>query len=164
MLAMPSRVMSSSVGPRPPIAMTTSDLRHARSSVSVRRVRSSPTMVTNLSSSPNSGRRWPSHDELVSCVSPMRSSVPTAMISVFMSPLPRNHGTREYSTGARPARAARGGRLTAHGEPVEPPSFLRRQEPRSPGAPPSFQRRLESRACGASAPLRRPTPANSWPP
>ena len=97
MFAMPSRVMSSSVGPRPPIAMTTSDLRHARSSVSVRRVRSSPTMVTNLSSSPNSGRRWPSQDELVSCVSPMRSSVPTAMISVFMSLPSVSGGTREYS-------------------------------------------------------------------
>ena len=83
-LAMASRVTSSSVGPRPPMVMMTPERPQARSRASVRRPMSSPTIVTHSSSSPSSGSRMPSHEEFVSCVSPISSSVPTATISAFI--------------------------------------------------------------------------------
>src|SRR5688500_301455 len=73
--------MSSSVGPRPPVVITTLDRRTASLIASSRRASSSPTIVLSLTSIPRRLSFSVSQRLLVSVRSGARSSDPIAMIS-----------------------------------------------------------------------------------
>ena len=83
-----SRVRSSSVGPRPPVTMTTSERSSACWTVALSRPMLSPTWVTKKRSMPRPVSCWARYCELVSRISPSSSSVPTAIISAFNHGLP----------------------------------------------------------------------------
>ena len=86
--AMASRVRSSFVGPRPPVQMMRSERSRHRCSISTISPISSPMMVTVCRSMPSAGSRAAMWAELVSTVSPIRSSVPKARISARMRASP----------------------------------------------------------------------------
>src|SRR5579875_1873877 len=90
--AIASRVMSSWVGPRPPVTMTPS-LR-ASAVRSARTIRSllSPTAWRKCESTPAAASCSPSQAEFVSAIWPRRSSVPTATISILISASARSPG------------------------------------------------------------------------
>src|SRR5687768_9242639 len=73
--------MSSSVGPRPPVVITTLDLRAASLMASSRRASSSPTIVLSFTSIPRRLSCSVSQRLLVSVRSGASSSDPIAMIS-----------------------------------------------------------------------------------
>src|SRR5262249_1265739 len=77
------RVMSSSVGPSPPVAMTISERFIASRTVSSSRASSSPTTVLSLTSTPIALSRSVSHSELVSNRNGVNISEPIAMISAL---------------------------------------------------------------------------------
>src|ERR1700722_8062144 len=79
-----SRVRSSSVGPSPPLAITSSTRWHASSNALRNGARSSPTTVLRVTSMPSRLSSAVRKRELVSTRSGVSSSDPTAMISAFM--------------------------------------------------------------------------------
>ena len=82
-----SRVRSSSVGPRPPLAITTGTRWSASRKASARSSRLSPTMVLRRTSMPSLFNSSVRKREFVSIRSGVSSSEPTAMISAFMTVL-----------------------------------------------------------------------------
>src|SRR3984893_13673130 len=84
-----SRVRSSSVGPRPPLAITSSARSIAWANASRRAPSSSPTTVLRVTSTPSRFSCAVRKRELVSTLSGVSSSDPTAMISAFIVGLPR---------------------------------------------------------------------------
>ena len=99
--AITSRVMSSWVGPRPPVTITASDRSRASPMAASMRSRLSPTEVWRWQSMPARASFSPIHAEFVSTIWPSRSSVPTATIS--------------QRTLRSPPRPGRSGRLGARG-------------------------------------------------
>src|SRR6516164_1694008 len=79
-----SRVRSSSVGPRPPLAITTGTRFKASRKASASSSRRSPTMVLRRTSIPSLLSSSVRNSELVSIRSGVSNSEPTAMISAFM--------------------------------------------------------------------------------
>src|SRR5580704_5121691 len=97
-----SRVRSSSVGPKPPLAITTGTRFNASRNASASNPRLSPTIVLRKTSMPSLFNSSVRKRELVSTRSGVRSSDPTAMISAFMEiivayPAERPGGTRYES-------------------------------------------------------------------
>jgi hypothetical protein len=79
-----SRVRSSSVGPRPPLAMTTGTRLSASRKAAARSSRLSPTIVLRRTSMPSLLSSSVRKRELVSRRSGVSSSEPTAIISAFI--------------------------------------------------------------------------------
>src|SRR5579859_816548 len=110
-----SRVRSSSVGPRPPLAITTGTRFSASRNASASSSRLSPTIVFRKTSMPSLFNSSVMKSELVSTRSGVRSSDPTAMISAFMGIIV-----------AHPAEGPGGRRfeyrrLTVEGQPADVP-------------------------------------------
>ena len=103
--AIASRVMSSLVGPSPPVQMMTSDRSMHLRSISTISPISSPIMVTVCRSTPSAGNRAAMWAELVSRVSPMRSSVPNDRISARMRDSPLVQVVNALSIGERQVHA-----------------------------------------------------------
>ena len=87
-VAMASRVMSSGVGPKPPVTMTTSLRSHARWITDTILSRLSPTTECQKTFTPISARAPEMCCALVLGICPSSSSVPTPTISAFRSPPP----------------------------------------------------------------------------
>ncbi len=79
------RVMSSSVGPSPPVAMTTSERFVASRTAPSSRISSSPTIVFSFTSMPMALSCSVSQSEFVSTRSGVSISEPMAMISAFIA-------------------------------------------------------------------------------
>ena len=77
-------VMSSLVGPRPPVSMTTCDAASERRSVSTIALRSSPIETFSRTTMPASLRWRAMETELVSTIWPMSISSPIVMMEAFM--------------------------------------------------------------------------------
>ena len=92
--AMAWRVISSLVGPSPPVTKMISERPKPRSRDSVSSAISSPTMLIACRSTPSAGSRLAMCAEFVSTISPIRISVPNARISArIRGPFPSScHG------------------------------------------------------------------------
>ena len=105
-LARVSRVRSSSVGPRPPMHRMSRERPRAVRRTRARSLSSSPTTVLNETASPIAFRPAVRKREFVSWKSGVRSSEPTAMISVFMilpGPQTKSRTRRVRAAAAKPA-------------------------------------------------------------
>ena len=110
-VAITLRVMSSDVGPRPPVAITTSARWTAVRNASPRRSGSSPTVVWYEGQSPASARSPEIMSRFVFGTSPWRSSLPIVMTSAIMIAPPEGRAvmppaTRARGSGARGSRRA----------------------------------------------------------
>src|SRR5882672_398060 len=100
-VAITFRVMSSWVGPNPPVTITTSARWMAVRNASPRCSGSSPTVAWYEGQSPTSERSPPTRSRFVFWTSPWRSSLPTVMTSTVMSAMARSLRTAARSC-ARP--------------------------------------------------------------
>ena len=95
-----SRVRSSSVGPSPPLEITSGTRSSASRNAALNSSRSSPTIVLRTTSMPRRFSSSVRKRELVSSRSGVSSSEPTAMISAFISSkIPRVAGRERPNRG-----------------------------------------------------------------